>query len=99
MSVSSSHVMGRACACITARTITHDMNGLCRSRHSARLLNPCPDHLLGHLPKLEVADDAVLVDEERARKGQHAKAPRRGAVAIEDRLQAVEPERVEEGPR
>src|SRR5438477_7849295 len=97
MSVSSSHVMDRACACLTPRTITHDMNGLCRSRHSARLLNPRPDHRLGHLPKLEVADDAVPVDEERARKRQHAKTPRRGAVGVEDRLQAIESERVEEG--
>src|SRR5207237_1241740 len=80
-------------------TSTPYMNGLCPWRHSARLLNPRPDHRLGHLPKLEMANDAVLVDEERAREGQHAEAPRGRPVAVEDRLQAIEPERVEEGAR
>src|SRR5437879_13282973 len=75
------------------------MNGLCPWRHSARLLSTRPDHRLGHLPKLEMADDAVLIDEERAREGQHAVAPRGRPVAAEDRLQAIEPERGEEGAR
>src|SRR5207302_11201861 len=70
-----------------ALPISHDMNGLCPWRHSARLLNPRPDHRLGHLPKLEMANDAVLVDEEGAREGQHAEAPRGRPVAVEDRLQ------------
>src|ERR1700737_3243364 len=89
--------MSGDCAQRTYRTITHDMNGLCRSRHSARLLDPRPYHRLGQLPKLEMADDAVSVDEERAGDGEHAVTARRRAVAIEDRLQAVEPERVEKG--
>src|SRR5213593_799206 len=100
MSVSSSHVMGRACAWSAPRTIIHDMDGLCPWRHSsARLADAVPDLRLGHRGELEMPDDAVLVDEERARKAEHAVATRRRAVAVEDRLQAIEPERVEEGAR
>src|SRR5256886_12751719 len=101
MSVSSSHVMGGACAPIASRTITHDMDGLCRWRHSfsARLPDAVPDLCLRDRGELEVADDAGLVDEERARKAQHAEATGRRTVAVKDRLQAIEPERVEEGAR
>src|SRR5438552_16808947 len=99
MNVSSSQVMGGACSSAPSGTITHDMNGVCPWRHSARLLNPRPDHRLGHLPKLEMANDTVLVDEERAWEGQHAEAPRGRPVVVEARLQAIEPERVEEGAR
>src|SRR5207247_5220364 len=91
--------LGGACSSALGGTITHDMNGLCPWRHSARLLSPRPDHRLGHLPKLEMADDAVLTYEEGAREGQHAETPRGRPVAVEDRLQAIEPERVEEGAR
>src|SRR6266568_536265 len=98
MSVSSSQVMGGACACIGSRTITHDMNGLCRSRHSARLADAGPHLLLAHRGELEMADDAVLVDKESAGEAEHAVAERRRTVGVQDRLQAVEPERVEEGP-
>src|SRR5712664_4245233 len=86
-----------ACAPATNRTIKQYMDGLYRSRHSACLLDPRPDLRLGRGAELEMADDAVLVHEERARQAQHAKAPRRGAVAIEDQLQAIEPERLEKG--
>src|SRR5882724_7907098 len=101
MSVSSSHVMAGACAPVASRTITHDMNGLYPWRHSfsARLLDAVPDLRLGHRGELEVADDAGFVDEERARKAEHAVAARRGAVAVQDRLQAIEPERIEKGAR
>src|SRR5437660_12081392 len=91
--------MGGACAPAATRTITQYMNGLCRSRHSAGFLNPGPDLRLGHLPKLEMADDAVPVYEERARQAEDTEAARRGAVGVQDRLQAVEPERGEEGAR
>src|SRR6266850_4839305 len=99
MSVSSSHVMGGACAPVAPRTTTHDMDGLCRWRHSARFSDAVPDLRLRDSGELEVADDAGLVDEERARKAEHAVAARRRTVAVEDRLQAIEPERVQEGPR
>src|SRR6266481_1537741 len=99
MSVSSSHVMGGACTWIASRTITQDMNGLCRSRHfSARLANAIPDLRLRDRGELEMPDDAGLVNEEGARKAEHAVAARRRTVAVEDRLKAIEPERVEEGP-
>src|SRR5437879_3225493 len=96
MSVSSSHVMSGDCAWRTDRTITHDMDGLCPWRHSARLLDPRPDHRLGHLPKLEVADDAVAIDEERAWQRQHPVAACGRAIAVEDGLKTIEPEGVEE---
>src|SRR6266550_3800322 len=101
MNESSSHVMGGACAPVAPRTITHDMDGLCRWRHSfsARLADAVPDLRLRDRGELEVADDAGLVDEERARKAQHAEATGRRTVAVEDRLKAIEPERIEEGAR
>src|SRR5712691_8381521 len=91
--------MGGACAWTAMRTITHDMNGLCRSRQSARFADALSDHVLCHLAELEVADDAVLVDEERARQAEHAETARRRAVGVKDGLQAIEPQRVEEGAR
>src|SRR5437764_4852000 len=91
--------MSGACSRCANRTITHDMNGLCPSRHSARLLYPRPDLRLAHRGELEVADDAGLVDKECAREAEHAETPRGCAVAVEDRLQAIEPERVQEGAR
>src|SRR2546430_8871089 len=101
MSVSSSHVMGGACAPVAPRTITHDMDGLCRWRHSfsARLADAVPDLRLRDRGELEMADDAGLVDEERARQAEHAVSARGRAVVVEDRLQAIEPERVEERTR
>src|SRR2546422_11599920 len=99
MNVSSSHVIGGDCAPGAARTITYDMDGLCRSRHSARFADAVPDLRLRDRGELEMADDTVLVDEEGARKAEHAVAPRGRAVAVEDRLQAIKAERVEEGPR
>src|SRR5712691_9369695 len=89
--------MGGACAPAAPRTITQYMNGLCRSRHSAGFLNPGADLRLGHLPELEMADDAVSVDEERARQAEHTVTACRRAIGVQDRLQPVEPERVEEG--
>src|SRR5712691_1102116 len=91
--------MGGACACIASRTITHDMNGLCRSRHSARLSDAGPHLLLAHRAELEMADDSVLVDKESAGKAEHPVAERRLSVGVKDRLKAVEAERVEEGAR
>src|SRR5713101_1650709 len=99
MSVSSSQVMGAACAWIRPRTIKHDMDRLCRSRHSARLANAGPHLLLAHRAELEMADDSVLVDKESAGKAEHAVAERRLSVGVKDRLKAVEAERVEEGAR
>src|SRR5947207_14617030 len=87
--------MSGACSRGANRTITHDMNGLCPSRHSARLLYPRPDLRLAHRGELEVADDAGLVDKECGREAEHAETPRGSAVAVEDRLQAVEPDRVQ----
>src|SRR5438046_5736877 len=91
--------MSGACSRGANRTITHDMNGLCPSRHSARLLYPRPDLRVAHGAELGVADDAGLVDKECAREAEHAETPRGCAVAVEDRLQAIEPERVQEGAR
>src|SRR3954467_12127087 len=99
MSVSSSHVMCGDCAPVASGTITHDMDGLCRWRHSARLLDARPHPFLVHLRELEMPYDAVLVDEESARQAQHPVTPRRRAVVVEDRLEAIEPERVEKGAR
>src|SRR5258706_7245692 len=99
MSVSS-HDMGGACASTAKETITHDMNGLCRSRHSsARLADPVPHLLLAHRDELEMPDDSVLVDKEGARKAEHAIAKRCRAIRVQDRLETVESERVEERPR
>src|SRR5437867_3465037 len=98
MSVSS-HVMGGDCTQAAKRTITHDMNGLCPWRHSACLADTVPDLRLGHRGELEMANDAVLTDEERAREAQHAVAARRRAVGVEDGLQTIQAERVEERPR
>src|SRR2546428_12214765 len=89
--------MGGACAPAGTRTITQYMNGLCRSRQSAGLLDPSADLRLGHLPKLEMTYDAIPIDEERAREAEHTVAARRRAFGVQHRLQPVEPERVEEG--
>src|SRR5205814_10661356 len=91
--------MSGACSRGANRPVRHDMNGLCPSRHSARLLYPRPDLRLAHRGELEVADDAGLVDKECAREAEHAERPRGCAVAVEDRLQAIEPERVQAGAR
>src|SRR5438105_14276922 len=98
MSVSSSQVMGGACTQVMPETINQDMNGLCRSRHSAGLANTGPHLLFAHRDELQMADDSVLIDKEGARKAEDAVTEGGRSVRVQDRLQAVEPERVEERP-